>query len=240
MLDDDKPQDNQLQIKGWEEYEKPKSSNANKSFDQADVEKNRLFAEEFKVFIEQNFIKESNDSVISKSAQIIIDAVEKLPIYFKDDYSLKLSKLKELKVQSQDSYVDFTDKYIEQFRNIAKFIAKRSKGASNCDQELEKVIKSEREREKEELKAQKEREDMDRQVAHAEWVDGNLSPKVKLISSIDESMANAPKMDLSSLAEEARKEAKKAKKFVLPSVSKGLISKVKNALSFSKKKGPQR
>ncbi len=175
MLNDNKPQDNQPHIQGWEEYEKPRSINANRSFDQAGVEKNRLFAEEFKVFMEQNFIKESNSSVISKSAQIIIDAVEKLPIYFKDDDSLKLSKLKELKAQSQDSYVDFTNKYIEQFRNITKFIAKSSKGAINYHQELEEVIKSERE--KEELKAQKEREDMDRQVAHAEWIDGILAQK---------------------------------------------------------------
>ncbi len=42
-------------------------------------------------------------------------------------------------------------------------------------------------------------------------------------------MANAPKIDLASLAEEAKKEGKKAQKFVLPSVGKGLISKVKNA-----------
>jgi len=236
-----------LKPAGWEEYETPKSQGSNWASEQAGYDAIKASVGEFKSFMEDNFIKGSNSPILSKGTQIIIEKIEELPLVHKQSIISKLkpirNKLNNLKTESQDSFEDFTNQYVKEFQNIANVVDTVVNNVVNkvsnkierttCTQKLQELINSEKE--KEEIKVQKEREDWNQKISHGEWVETNVSPKVKLVLSIEEALKNAPKIDLASLAQEAQKETKQAKKFMLPSVGK-TFNKAKNALSIRKNK----
>lgn len=243
MIDDHTK--DELKPEGWEEYEQPESSPNNWSSEKEGHEKIRVLLRNFKSFMEDNFIQGSNSPILSQGAQVIIEALDELPVMYKNAITkTTLNKLQALKSQSQsqDSLEDFTNQYIKEFQNIAKAIDKIAGNKvkrTTCDQKLQKLISSETA--KEEIQTQKERDNWNQRLAHAEWVDANLSPKVKLVSSINEALKSARKVDLAeSLAQEAIKDGKQAKGFVLPSARKTL-NRIRSALSISKNKnkGPQ-
>jgi len=244
MLDDDNTED-ELGPKGWEEYEKPKSSTNNWASEKEAHEKIRVLMRDFKSFMEDNFIQESNSPVLSKGTQIIIEALDELPIMYKNAITkTTFNKLQALKSQSQsqDSLEDFTNQYIKEFQNVAKAIDKLvdnavSKAVSKveratCNEKLQKLINSERA--KEEIQSQQEKDNWDKRLAHAEWIGANLSQKAKLVSSIDEALKSTNKID-PSLTQEVEKDIKQAKRFVLPPPRKTL-DRIRGALSIPKNK----